>query len=63
MERKYKLIHRQSIVKVDESLSVLGTMADKIVPVVKADEAEEEDLVDPQQELRVGIYSTAQTKS
>lgn len=28
-------------------------MADKVVPVVKAEEEEEEELVDPQDELRV----------
>lgn len=30
-------------------------MAEKLIPVVKADEEEEEELVDPQQALRVCI--------
>lgn len=37
------------------SVVVSGEMADKLIPVVKADEEAEEDLVDPQTQLRVPI--------
>lgn len=40
-----------------------GNMTDKLIPVVKADEAEEEDLVDPQATLRVSLNLEKNSKS